>query len=113
LLLNINRCGFLEEVGDHGSSHDLPSAPPLAALLSSFLKCDSSWSKPEFLWSLTWVERDSESLRLTGKLVSMKWQPTRWPAGSGPPQFRQTHWSVKWQTIVINYLWVNAKMKIV
>jgi len=27
------------------------------------------------------------------------------------PQFRQTHWSVKWQTIVINYLWVDAKMK--
>ncbi len=42
LLLNISRCGFLEEVGDHGSSHDLPSAPPSAALLSSFLKCDSS-----------------------------------------------------------------------
>jgi hypothetical protein len=72
LLLNISRCGFLEEVGDHGSSHDLPSAPLSAALFSSFLKCDSSWSKPELLWSIAWAERDSESLRFTEKLVSMK-----------------------------------------
>jgi hypothetical protein len=49
LLLNINRCGFLEEVGDHGTSHDLPSVPPSLALLSSFLKCDSSLSKLELL----------------------------------------------------------------
>jgi hypothetical protein len=76
LLLNISKCGFLEEVGDHGSSHDLPSAPPSAALLSSFLKCDSNWSKPELLC-------DSESLRLTGKLVSMKrreLQTSIWPS---------------------------------